>query len=83
MGFVQNHSLSIVTLGAFLVIWMGAQAWSGHRAYNDDQRARDWEFEFLQMGVYVLLLTAWLVQKGLIRRGRSLRSRLWPGGRRH
>ena len=39
VGFVQNHSLSIVTLGAFLVIWMGAQAWSGHRAYNDDQRA--------------------------------------------
>ena len=79
MGFVQNHSLSIVTLGAFVVIWMGAQAWSGHRAYNDDQH--DWEFELLQMGVYVLL-TAWLVQKGLIRRGRSRRSRLGPGGRR-
>jgi len=83
--FVRDHSLSIVTLGAFLVIWLGGQAWSGHRAYNDDQRAHgepavgfgeyltradfgeatfeNWESEFLQMGVYVLL-TAWLVQKG-------------------
>jgi hypothetical protein len=83
--FVRDHSLSIVTLGAFLVIWMGGQAWSGHRAFNDDQRAHgeptvgfgeyltradfgeatfeNWESEFLQMGVYVLL-TAWLVQKG-------------------
>jgi hypothetical protein len=83
--FVRDHSLSIVTLGAFLVIWMGGQAWTGHRAFNDDQRAHgeptvgfgeyltradfgeatfeNWESEFLQMGVYVLL-TAWLVQKG-------------------
>jgi Domain of unknown function (DUF6766) len=36
--FVRDHSLSIVTLGAFLVIWLGGQAWAGHRAYNDDQR---------------------------------------------
>jgi Domain of unknown function (DUF6766) len=83
--FVRDHSLSIVTLGAFLVIWLGGQAWAGHRAYNDDQRDHgeptvgfveylsqadfgeatfeNWESEFLQMGVYVLL-TAWLVQKG-------------------
>jgi hypothetical protein len=83
--FVRDHSLSIVALGAFLVIWLGGQAWSGHRAFNDEQRAHgeptvgfgeyltradfgeatfeNWESEFLQMGVYVLL-TAWLVQKG-------------------
>jgi len=83
--FVRDHSLSIVTLGAFLVIWLGGQAWAGHPAYNDDQRDHseptvgfveyltradfgeatfeNWESEFLQMGVYVLL-TAWLVQKG-------------------
>jgi hypothetical protein len=74
-----------VTLGAFLVIWLGGQAGAGHRAYNHDQRDHgeptvgfvgypsqadvgeatfeNWESEFLQMGVYVLL-TAWLVQKG-------------------
>ena len=73
-----------MTLGAFLVIWLGGQAWAGHRAYNDDQRDHgeptvgfveylsqadvggatfeNWESEFLQMGVYVLL-TAWLAQK--------------------
>jgi hypothetical protein len=83
--FLRDHSLSIVTLGAFLVIWLVGQAWSGHRTYNDEQRAHgqptvgtaeyvtrahfgeatfeNWESEFLQMGVYVLL-TAWLVQKG-------------------
>jgi hypothetical protein len=33
--FVRGHSLSIVTLSAFLTIWFGGQAWSGHRAYND------------------------------------------------
>jgi hypothetical protein len=83
--FVREHSLSIVTLGMFLVIWLGGQVWAGHRTYNDEQRAHgeptvsvaeyvtraafgeatfeNWESEFLQMGVYVLL-TAWLVQKG-------------------
>jgi hypothetical protein len=83
--FIRDHSLSIVTLGAFLVIWLGGQAWAGHRTFNDEQRAHgeptvslaeyltradfgeatfeNWESEFLQMGVYVLL-TAWLVQKG-------------------
>jgi hypothetical protein len=83
--FMRDHSLSIVTLAVFLVVWLGGQAWSGHRAYNDDQRAHgaapvsfgeyltradfgeatfeNWESEFLQMGVYVVL-TAWLVQKG-------------------
>jgi hypothetical protein len=83
--FIRDHSLSIVALGAFLVIWLGGQAWSGHRAFNEEQRAHgeatvsfgeyltradfgeatfeNWESEFLQMGVYVLL-TAWLVQKG-------------------
>jgi hypothetical protein len=83
--FVRDHSLSLVTLGAFVVIWLVGQAWAGHRAFNDDQRAHgeapvsftqylgradfgeatfeNWESEFLQMGVYVLL-TAWLVQKG-------------------
>jgi hypothetical protein len=83
--FVRDHSLSIVTLGAFLVIWLGGQSWAGHRAFNEDQRAHgqptvsfpayltradfgeatfeNWESEFLQMGVYVLL-TAWLVQRG-------------------
>jgi hypothetical protein len=83
--FVRDHSLSIVAFGAFLLIWLGGQAWAGHRAFNDEQRAHgeatvslpeyltradfgeatfeNWESEFLQMGVYVLL-TAWLVQKG-------------------
>jgi hypothetical protein len=83
--FLRDHSLSILTLSAFLVIWLGGQAWAGHRAFNEEQRAHgeptlslpayltraefgeatfeNWESEFLQMGVYVLL-TAWLVQKG-------------------
>jgi hypothetical protein len=83
--FIRDHSLSIVTLGAFLVIWLGGQSWAGHRAFNDEQRAHgeptvsfpeylrqadfgeatfeNWESEFLQMGVYVLL-TTWLIQKG-------------------
>lgn len=82
---LRDNSLSIVTLGMFLVVWLGGQAWAGHRSYNDEQRAHgepavsmteyltraefgeatfeNWESEFLQMGVYVLL-TAWLVQKG-------------------
>jgi hypothetical protein len=83
--FVHDHSLSLVTLGAFVVIWLGGQAVAGHRAYNEEQRAHgeptvdmaeyvtraefgeatfeNWESEFLQMGVYVLL-TAWLLQRG-------------------
>lgn len=83
--FIRDHSLSIVALGAFLVIWLGGQAWAGHRTFNEEQRAHgeptvgfaeyltradfgeatfeNWESEFLQMGVYVLL-TAWLIQKG-------------------
>lgn len=83
--FLRDHSLSIVTLGLFLTIWLGGQVWAGHRTYNEQQRAHgeptvsvpeyltraefgeatfeNWESEFLQMGVYVLL-TAWLVQKG-------------------
>jgi hypothetical protein len=83
--FLRNNSLSVVTLGAFLVIWLGGQAWAGHRTYNAEQRAHgepavsmaeyltradfgeatfeNWESEFLQMGVYVLL-TAYLVQRG-------------------
>ncbi len=83
--FVRDHSLAIVTLGAFLLIWLGGQTWAGHRAFNEEQRAHgqpavslpvyltqahfgeatfeNWESEFLQMGVYVLL-TTWLVQKG-------------------
>ena len=83
--FVRDNSLSIVAFSVFLVIWLGGQAWAGHRSYNDEQRAHgqpavgiaeyltraefgeatfeNWESEFLQMGVYVLL-TAWLVQKG-------------------
>jgi hypothetical protein len=83
--FIRDHSLSIVALGAFLVIWLGGQAWTGHRTFNEEQRSHgepavsfgeyltradfgeatfeNWESEFLQMGVYVLL-TAWLVQKG-------------------
>jgi len=83
--FVREHSLSIVTFGAFVVIWLGGQTWTGHRSFNEEQRAHgeptvsfseyltqahfgeatleNWESEFLQMGVYVLL-TAWLIQKG-------------------
>jgi hypothetical protein len=83
--FVRDHSLSLATLGAFLLIWLGGQAWAGHRAYNDEQVAHgerpvsmaqylrraefgeatfeNWESEFLQMGVYVLI-TARLVQIG-------------------
>jgi hypothetical protein len=37
--FVREHSLSIVTLTAFAAIWLGGQAWAGHRTYNDEQRA--------------------------------------------
>jgi hypothetical protein len=83
--FMRDHSLSVVAFGAFLVIWLGGQAWAGHRAFNEERGAHgeptvgfgeymtradfgeatfeNWESEFLQMGVYVLL-TAWLVQKG-------------------
>jgi hypothetical protein len=83
--FVREHSLALVALGAFLVLWLGGQVWAGHRTFNEEQRAHDeptvslghylteaqfgeatfenWESEFLQMGVYVLL-TAWLVQRG-------------------
>jgi hypothetical protein len=83
--FIRDHSLSIVTLGLFLLVWLGGQVWAGHRTYNEEQRAHgqpvvsvaeyltraefgeatfeNWESEFLQMGIYVLL-TAWLVQKG-------------------
>ena len=83
--FLRERSLSIVMLGAFLVIWLGGVTWSGHRTFNEEQVAHgeptvsfdeyltraefgeatfeNWESEFLQMGVYVLL-TAWLVQKG-------------------
>jgi uncharacterized protein DUF6766 len=35
--FVRHNSLSLVTFGTFLVIWLGGQAWAGHRAYNDEQ----------------------------------------------
>ena len=92
---LRDNSLSIVTLGMFLVLWLGGQAWAGHRSYNDEQRAHgepavsmaeyvtraefgeatfeNWESEFLQMGVYVLL-TAWLVQRG------SAESRPLDGG---
>jgi hypothetical protein len=83
--FLREHSLSIVALTAFLVIWLAGQSWAGHRSYNEEQRSHgeptvsfgeyltsahfgeatfeNWESEFLQMGVYVLL-TAWLVEKG-------------------
>jgi hypothetical protein len=83
--FLREHSLALVTFGAFLVLWLGGQVWAGHRTFNEEQRAHgeptvslgrylteadfgeatfeNWESEFLQMGVYVLL-TAWLVQKG-------------------
>jgi hypothetical protein len=83
--FVREHSLAIVALGVFLVIWLGGQTWAGHRTFNEEQVAHgeptvsfgeyltraefgeatfeNWESEFLQMGIYVLL-TAWLVQKG-------------------
>ncbi len=83
--FIRDHSLSIVALGAFVLLWLGGQAWAGHRTFNEEQRAHgeptvsfgeyltradfgeatfeNWESEFLQMGLYVLL-TAWLVQKG-------------------
>jgi hypothetical protein len=36
---IRDHSLSIVALGAFVVIWLGGQAWAKHRAFNEDQRA--------------------------------------------
>src|SRR5262245_6140896 len=36
--FIRDHRLSIVALGAFLVIWLGGQAWAGHRAFNEEQR---------------------------------------------
>ena len=75
--FIRDHSLSTVSLGAFLVIWLGAKPGPGTRTFNDEQlptakpavslgeyltRAdfgeatfEDWESEFLQMGLYVLL----------------------------
>ncbi|HZB72754.1 MAG TPA: DUF6766 family protein [Acidimicrobiales bacterium] len=83
--FLREHSLSIVTLTAFLAIWLGGQTWAGHRAFNEEQRAHgepavgfgeyvtsahfgeatfeNWESEFLEMGVYVVL-TGWQVQRG-------------------
>ena len=39
LRFVREHSLSIVTLTAFVAIWLGGQAWSGHRTYNAEQSA--------------------------------------------
>ena len=38
--FIRDHSLSIVALGAFLVIWLAGQAWAGHRTFNEEQRDR-------------------------------------------
>jgi hypothetical protein len=37
--FVREHSLSIVTLSVFVLIWLGGQAWSGHRTFNEEQRS--------------------------------------------
>jgi hypothetical protein len=83
--FLREHSLALVAFGVFLLVWIGGQVLTGHRAFNEEQRAHaeptvslpeylthsefgeatfeNWESEFLQMGVYVLL-TAWLVQRG-------------------
>jgi hypothetical protein len=37
-GFMRNHSLAIVALTVFLVIWLGGQTVSGMRTYNEEQR---------------------------------------------
>jgi hypothetical protein len=37
--FVREHSLALVTFGAFLVLWLGGQVWAGHRTFNEEQRA--------------------------------------------
>jgi hypothetical protein len=37
--FLRNNGLAVVTLGVFLVIWLGGQTWAGHRSYNEDQRS--------------------------------------------
>ena len=83
--FLREHSLALVAFAVFVLIWLGGQVLTGHRTFNEEQRAHgeptvslpeylthaefgeatfeNWESEFLQMGVYVLL-TAWLVQRG-------------------
>ncbi|HZM40411.1 MAG TPA: DUF6766 family protein [Acidimicrobiales bacterium] len=83
--FLREHSLAVVAFAVFLLLWLGGQVLTGHRMFNEEQRAHgeptvslpdyltraefgeatfeNWESEFLQMGVYVLL-TAWLIQRG-------------------
>ena len=80
----RENSLSIVTLGLFLLFWVG-MSFVGYLDYSSDQEehsaamisygeylttgafweatAENWESEFLQMGLFVLLTVA-LRQKG-------------------
>lgn len=83
--FLRNNGLSVVVVGAFLVIWLVGQTWAGMRTYNEQEREdgesavsfprylttahfgeatfENWESEFLQMGMYVIL-TVKLRQRG-------------------
>jgi len=82
---LRDHALSIVVVGAFLLLWFVGQTTAGMRTLNAERRAdgeseldfgeyvttahfgeatfENWESEFLQMGMYVVL-TVRLRQRG-------------------
>ena len=82
---LRNNGLSIVLVGAFLLIWLGGQTVAGLHTYNAERQQagvaevsfagylttahfgeatfENWESEFLQMGMYVVL-TVKLRQRG-------------------
>jgi hypothetical protein len=82
--FLRDNSLSIV-LAVLFAVFLGGQAISGWRHYNEEQNNygqppvalveylqtgafgeavfENWESEFLQMGLYVIL-TVFLIQRG-------------------
>jgi hypothetical protein len=81
----RNNGLSLVVVGAFILIWLAGQTAAGVRTYNDERRqegeeavsfgsyltsahfgeatSENWESEFLQMAMYVIL-TVRLRQRG-------------------
>jgi hypothetical protein len=83
-SFLRDNGLSLV-LAALFVVFLLAQGFSGHHAYNQERREHgepevgwagyvtsshfaeatfeNWESEFLQMAMYVLL-TVFLFQRG-------------------
>ena len=69
MSKIKNAGLTLALLAMFAAS-MAGQIFSGQKVYNDEATGdfweatfENWESEFLQMGVFVLL-TVWLYQKG-------------------